>query len=250
MQQRKALREAIAAVERGDKVVARRLLGEILQSDPGYTEAWLWMSRVAKDERQRRECLRRALSPVRADAAGHSPTVEPARPAEGSPPSYVTFPDPAFPDMWDPDQVSILPDLATRNNLVAEQPPLSASQRQAGQRRIMLMSAMTLSLLCGASMLLFLVATAVPRAHERIRQHYQSTPYAAILWCPSCEESGELLTLWDRPGAAFRARAGMLAHGTPVSVATEQWVTIEGRMYVEVEANGQSGWVRATYVRH
>ncbi|MFN2128969.1 MAG: hypothetical protein ACK2VD_00475 [Anaerolineae bacterium] len=242
MQQRRVLREAITAVERGDKVVARQLLGQVLRSDPGCAEAWFWMSRVVEDDRQREECLRRALSPTGADIADRSPTPPAVDMAQDFPPVHSVSSGLV--------DCGVLPGIATRNDSVAELRPLSNAERLAGQRNIMLMSAMTLSLLCGLSLLLFLAITAVPRAHERIRQRYQSTPYAATLWCPSCEQPGkEELVLWNRPSGTFRVRAGALSPGTRVSVVAEQWVTIEGRMYVKIEADQQGGWVEATYVR-
>jgi hypothetical protein len=248
MQERRVLREAIAAVERGDKVVARQLLGQILRSDPACAEAWLWMSRAVTDDRQRRECLRRALSPDGTNAAGDEPFVSSAESTAGSLSPYSTA-DPVFSDGLADGGGFVLHGLTTRSDLDAELVLLSNAQRQTGQRRIMLTSALTLSLLCGLGMLIFLLATAVPRAQDRIVQRYQSTPYTAILWCPSCEASGEPLTLWSRPSALFRAKVGALDHGAPVSVVAEQWVAIEGRMYAQVEDSEQSGWVEATYVK-
>jgi len=248
MQQRRVLREAIAAVERGDTFVARQLLGQVLRSDPECAEAWLWMSRTVEDDRQREECLRRALSPSRADIVGRPPISPSVRPARDPPPPYPV--SEVFMDFGVlGDGGVVFTGIATRSDHAAEALLLSSARRLAGQRNIMLMTAMTLSLLCGLSLLLFLATTAIPRAHERIRQRYQSTPYAATLWCPSCEQSGEALALWSRPSGAFPARTGALSPGTRVSVIAEQWATMEGRMYVKIEADQQSGWVDATYVR-
>jgi hypothetical protein len=249
MQQRRVLREAIAAVERGDKVVAQQLLAQILRSDPACAEAWLWMSRIVQDDRQRRECLRRALSPGGAEANGDPLAPHPVQHSEQLRPPYPPSPNSDSLGVFGVGGGGVLAEMTTRNDGAAEPPPLSSDQRQAGQRHIMLMGAMTFSLLCGLALLLFLLATAVPRAHERIKQRYQSTPYAATVWCPSCVKSGKAVLLWDRPSGAFRARTGALAPGTAVSVVAEQWAAIEGRMYVKIEADRQSGWVRASDVK-
>jgi len=112
----------------------------------------------------------------------------------------------------------------------------------------MLAGAMGFSLLCGLALLVFLVLTAVPTAHERVRQRYASMPYEAVLWCQSCEQSGEPVILRDRPGRLFSREAGTLDHGTTVTVIAEEWVKLEGCIYVEVQAAAESGWVHSTYL--
>jgi len=139
--------------------------------------------------------------------------------------------------------------MTTRSGLQALSPPLAETQRQVGQRNIMLAGAMASSLFCGLALLFFLVATVVPAAHDRIRRRYESTPYEAILCCPSCEQSGESVILWGRPGRLFSTKAGALAHATTVTVVAEEWAKMEGCVYVEVQAATESGWVRSTYLR-
>ncbi len=56
------LRQAISAIKAGDKEVSKRLLAEILESDPQNENAWLWMSGVADTDEQCRQCLERVLA--------------------------------------------------------------------------------------------------------------------------------------------------------------------------------------------
>lgn len=53
--------EAIAALQRGDKPLARALLQQALQQYPGDTRLWIWFSWAAETEEQRQECLQRLL---------------------------------------------------------------------------------------------------------------------------------------------------------------------------------------------
>jgi hypothetical protein len=53
--------EAIAALQRGDKPLARALLQQALQQYPGDTRLWIWLSWAAETEEQRQECLQRLL---------------------------------------------------------------------------------------------------------------------------------------------------------------------------------------------
>ncbi len=46
----------------GDRDTGRRLLAEIVKSDPQNENAWLWMSSVADTDEQRRQCLERVLA--------------------------------------------------------------------------------------------------------------------------------------------------------------------------------------------
>jgi len=250
MEQRRALREAIAAIEAGDQLTGRQMMSQILRSDPGCAEAWLWMSRIAENDTQRQECLRRALSPNQADmVAGPRTRQPPAQPLGESTSSFLTPVEPPPPAISEGDGLRVGPVMTTRSGLQALSPPLTETQRQVGQRNIMLTGAMTSSLFCGLALLVFLVATVVPAAHERIRRRYESTPYEAILWCPSCEQVGEPVILWDRPGRLFSTKAGALAHATVVTVVAEEWARMEGCVYVEVQAATESGWVRSTYLR-
>ena len=52
-------REAISA---GDREEGRRLLAAIIQADPTFAPAWLWMSAVLDEPDQRRDCLERVLA--------------------------------------------------------------------------------------------------------------------------------------------------------------------------------------------
>jgi hypothetical protein len=139
--------------------------------------------------------------------------------------------------------------MTIRSDLWTLPPLLTETQRQVGQRNIMLAGAMTSLLFCGLALLVFLVATVVPAAHERIRRRYESTPYVAVLWCPSCEQSGKQVILWDRPGRLLSTKVGALAHASTVTVVAEEWAKMEGCVYVEVQAATESGWVRSTYLR-
>ena len=55
------LDRAIVAAARGKKSTARELLRGVLQEDPENPRAWLWMSRVAENERERQSCLQQVL---------------------------------------------------------------------------------------------------------------------------------------------------------------------------------------------
>lgn len=57
----KKLQEAIIAIKKGEKELGKKLLTEILRTDPNNEVAWLWMSTVVKDSSQRQQCLERAL---------------------------------------------------------------------------------------------------------------------------------------------------------------------------------------------
>lgn len=49
--------QAIAAIEAGNKAEGRRLLAEIIKSDPNNEYAWLWMSRAVEHDENRQRCL-------------------------------------------------------------------------------------------------------------------------------------------------------------------------------------------------
>lgn len=55
------LDRAIEFIKIGEKSKARKLLREILKSDPRNEEAWIWMSGILDDVKQRRLCLNNAL---------------------------------------------------------------------------------------------------------------------------------------------------------------------------------------------
>lgn len=247
MEQRRTLRDAIAAIEAGDQITGRRTLSDILRFDPTCAEAWLWMSRIAENESQRHEYLCRALSPRDGTAAGSVTVPNAAQiPEEQILSSSLTpteVPPPAASGVGCVDQSPVL---TTRKDLWDPTPLLTEEQRQKGQRNVMLAGAMSLSLFCGVALLVYLALTIVPAAHERTQQRYVSTPYPAVIWCPSCEQSGQPIILRDRPRRLFSGAAGTLDHGTVVTVVGEEWATLEGRVYVHVQIATASGWVRAT----
>jgi hypothetical protein len=55
------LSQAVRLVEAGKEAQARRLLADVLQSDPTNDEAWVMMAAVAKTDKLREKCLREAL---------------------------------------------------------------------------------------------------------------------------------------------------------------------------------------------
>jgi hypothetical protein len=105
-----ALRRAIAAIKAGDKAAGRRLLAEVIRSDPRNEAAWLWMSAVLDSDEQRRTCLervlainpdnptaRRGLARLGSSLGGASPT-GPASQLAG-PASPGTQPEPSAPPL-------------------------------------------------------------------------------------------------------------------------------------------------------
>jgi twitching motility two-component system response regulator PilG len=55
------LREAVAAVKKGDRAVARTLLREIVHGDPRNPHAWLWMAGVADSVSEVTHCLEKVI---------------------------------------------------------------------------------------------------------------------------------------------------------------------------------------------
>lgn len=55
------LQQAINAIQTNDKATARRLLTEILQSNPRNEEAWLWMARATDSDDYQQQCFRNVL---------------------------------------------------------------------------------------------------------------------------------------------------------------------------------------------
>lgn len=55
------LRDGIAAVQRGDKATARRLLEQVVQQDNRNELAWMWLASCVNTSTERRECLERVL---------------------------------------------------------------------------------------------------------------------------------------------------------------------------------------------
>jgi len=55
------LQEAITAIKSGDKETGKKLLTDILRSDPRNEYAWLWMTQVVNTDDERIKCLQNAL---------------------------------------------------------------------------------------------------------------------------------------------------------------------------------------------
>ncbi len=55
------LRRGIAALEAGDKVEARRLLGRAIRANPQDEQAWLWLSGAVESDPERMRCLNKVL---------------------------------------------------------------------------------------------------------------------------------------------------------------------------------------------
>ncbi|HID64625.1 MAG TPA: hypothetical protein EYP49_18060 [Anaerolineae bacterium] len=55
------LRQGIAALEAGDRVQARRLLGRVIQANPQDEQAWLWLSGAVESDQERLMCLTKVL---------------------------------------------------------------------------------------------------------------------------------------------------------------------------------------------
>ncbi len=56
------LQQAIAFIQAGDKQSGKRILAEILKTEPQNEKAWLWMSGVVTKDEERRYCLKRVLA--------------------------------------------------------------------------------------------------------------------------------------------------------------------------------------------
>lgn len=69
------MRPAIAAARSGHVQRARELLDRVITIDEKYVSAWMWLSYVANDEKERDRCLRKVLSLA---VPGTAPTLAPA----------------------------------------------------------------------------------------------------------------------------------------------------------------------------
>lgn len=69
------MRPAIAAARAGHLQRARELLGRVITIDEKYVSAWMWLSYVASDEKERDRCLRKVLALA---VPGTAPTLAPA----------------------------------------------------------------------------------------------------------------------------------------------------------------------------
>jgi hypothetical protein len=237
-----AIRQAIQAVQSGDKEVGRRLLAQVLRADPTDIEAWLWMSEAVDSDEQKRDCLRRVLS------------LDPENQAAQSRIATLLTPAPSTePDEWatprrsgDYGRRSIGP----KSRTVAKPGPTPA-QRTRGYRNTMLAGAQLLLLLCGLALLIYTVTTIVPQAREKIKPTPEMVLYTATLWCPPCEQAGSPVVLWERvgDGVSRGSKTGELPHDTAVSVLAEEWSEPEERVYFRVTAQGQTGWVPQTFIQ-
>jgi hypothetical protein len=127
---------------------------------------------------------------------------------------------------------------------------LAAPQRQRARHKIILTGALSLSLVAGLVLLLYMLLIVVPRARLRTEQLSGAHPQTATLWCPSCAQAGEPVLLQTSLGAGLFGRpAGELAHGSTVTVLDYQWSPLERQYYAEVTAEGQRGWVPETMLR-
>ncbi|MDX1522725.1 MAG: hypothetical protein R3264_13940, partial [Anaerolineae bacterium] len=54
--------QAIFAIKSGDSSRGRRLLTELLQTDPANDRAWVWLAKSVTTPEWRRACLDRALA--------------------------------------------------------------------------------------------------------------------------------------------------------------------------------------------
>src|SRR5215813_4715036 len=61
-QAKQVLQQGIAAARAGQNAEARRLLQEAVKRDPKSESAWLWLSSVAKDDKERIFCLKQLLA--------------------------------------------------------------------------------------------------------------------------------------------------------------------------------------------
>src|SRR5918999_3382847 len=53
--------EGKAAAKRGDKVMARSLLTQVVEQDPRHEQAWMWLSGVVGDPEEQQICLENVL---------------------------------------------------------------------------------------------------------------------------------------------------------------------------------------------
>lgn len=59
--QQQTLQQGIEAARRGDRNTGRRLLREVIETDPNNELAWIWLASCMTTADERRECLRRVL---------------------------------------------------------------------------------------------------------------------------------------------------------------------------------------------
>ena len=57
-----SLQQGVAALDAGDKALARRLFGRAIQEDPQSEQAWLWLSGAVESDKERLMCLNKVLA--------------------------------------------------------------------------------------------------------------------------------------------------------------------------------------------
>lgn len=55
------LKSAVAALDSGDRLTARKLLARLLQEEPNNDQAWVLLAEAVEDPQRQRDCLERAL---------------------------------------------------------------------------------------------------------------------------------------------------------------------------------------------
>jgi hypothetical protein len=115
----------------------------------------------------------------------------------------------------------------------------------------MLAGAMLLSMICGLTLLVYMVTTIVPQARERMQPTPEAVLYTATLWCLPCEQADSQIVLWEKVGNGVSRgnKTGELPHNTIVSVLAEEWSEPEERVYYKVTALDQKGWVPETFIK-
>jgi hypothetical protein len=89
------LNQAAAAIKAGDLVGGRKLLENVLETDPDNESAWLWMSAAVESDDERRHCLQQILR-INPDSAQARLGLEKLGPAPGKA-EELSEPTPAAP---------------------------------------------------------------------------------------------------------------------------------------------------------
>ncbi len=274
------LHQARQALQSGDRERARRLLTDVLRTEPRSAPAWLLMCEVVEQRAHKLDCLMRvlAIEPDNAEALARlnllSPPPEsqavslpPMSTAQAAPGESKPFVQPKPPierpptaRATPPIQSSLAPGLAAQEASplpsVVERLRIERRRRQ-GYRYLMLAGAMIISMFCGIVLLTLTVTQVVPRGQAIRRERLSVTPtpgpvlYQATLWCPPCEQAGDAVILWEKVGDGISrgGKVGELPHDTTVNVHEEVWSEPEGRTYYRISAGDQKGWVPETFIK-